>query len=724
MLATQLEPASARRLFPGWDEPAFRATFELNVVVGSEQTAVSNMPVASEIPSGKDKKEVGFRRSVSMPTYLVALFAGELERLEDRFEGVALGIYTVKGKSGRARFAMQATREVLRWVHEYFGIPYALPKLDQVALPGGIGGAMENWGAIAYNEARLLVDPRGAPLRHRQGVYAIVAHEIAHQWFGNLVTMAWWDDLWLNEGFAQWLQTRVAERLHPEWGMRLREQHWRETAMGEDARRTAHPIQAKVASASRAMDVFDAITYAKGAAFVGMLEAYLGEERFRQGVRRYLEAHRFSNATTADLWHHLSQASGRDVAAFAAAWTGRPGFPLVRVAQRCEGGRAVLTLAQERFALNDPLAAPLWWKVPVTFADAAGARRTVLLEDAPLTVPAGRCGAILVNAGGTGYFRVQYDERTFAHLARGLGGLPPLERFRFLADAFALVQAGRLDAARYLALLEELAGETDATVWEQVIGALRFLRDLLEAPQAQAAFDRRAARILRPALERIGWDAAPGESAEAPPLWRALIEALGRAGDAEVVREARARFAARVSRPLDGAIRPAILNVVGRHADEATFASLVEEMRDATDTELRYQYTSALRHVSDPALARRWMQRLLAADELPPGEAAYNLQRIGADSGLAREAWTFVKANLPAILAKASPRGRAFLLPEAAAPFADEAAAEELLALARAKLDPGALYQAEKTAEWIRLKAAVRAREAEHIARWAQAGSG
>jgi aminopeptidase N len=356
----------------------------------------------------------------------------------------------------------------------------------------------------------------------------------------------------------------------------------------------------------------------------------------------------------------------------------------------------------------------------VIIADAAGARRTVLLERAPLEVQAGHCGAILANAGGAGYFRVQYDAQSFEAIARALGGLPAAERFHFLADAFALMQAGRLEAGRYLALLERLAGETDATVWEHVIGALRFLRELLEAPEDQGAFDRRVAQILRPALARIGWDAAPGEGAQVAPLRRTLIEALGRAGDAAVAREARERYAARAARPLDASIRPAILNVVGRYADEATFTSLLEEMRGATDTELKWQFLAALRHLSDPALAQRWMQRLLEADELPPGEAVFSLQRLGADSGLTRQAWAFVKANLPAILAKASPRGRAFVLPDAAAAFAEEAVADELLALTRARVGPGALYQAEKTAEWIRLKASVKAREAAQLARWAK----
>src|SRR5439155_828221 len=342
MLATHMEPVHARRLFPGWDEPVFRASFEITAVIDEALTAVSNMPVSSVAALPGGKKEVTFARSLPMPTYLVALFVGDLEVLEDSVDGIALRIYTVKGKSGRARYAMQATKQILPFFNEYFGVRYALPKLDQVAVPGGLFGAMEN---------------------------------------------------------------------------------------------------------------FDSITYSKGEAFIGMLESYLGEEVFRDGIRRYMRAHQYSNTTTADLWHHLSEASGREVATLAAPWTEQPGFPVVKVVQRCANGQAVATLVQERFTLNDPRAARLTWKVPVTLADAAGKRQTVLLERESQRLRLARCGLIRVNVGD-GYYRVQYDKRSFSHLTRELGRLEASDRLRVLADSFALMQAGGLGAGQYLALVD------------------------------------------------------------------------------------------------------------------------------------------------------------------------------------------------------------------------------------------------------------------------------
>jgi aminopeptidase N len=721
MLATHMEPVHARRLFPGWDEPVFRATFEITAVVDPALVVVSNMPPARESRRPDGRKEVTFARSPAMATYLVALFAGEMDRLEDEVDGIRLGIYTPKGKLGRARYALQATKEIVRHYNEYFGERYALPKLDQVALPGG-AGAMENWGAIAYNEAYLLYAPATDSPRRRQQIYATVAHEVAHQWFGNLVTMAWWDDLWLNEGFASWMGSRTLRRSHPEWHTEQRDALAKDRALSDDATRTTHPIQTPVRDDARAMDIFDAITYAKGAAFLRMLEDYLGEAVFRDGVRRYVAAHRGSSATTADLWYHLSRASGSDVAAIAAAWTEQPGVPIVKVSRRCRDGTETVSLSQERFTLNDPQAPPLAWKIPVILADGLGARHALLLEQKPQDVRIGRCvGLLLANAGDTGYFRVQYDDVSLRRLASALPLLDAQDRLKLLADSFALVQAGRLDITRYLALAESLRSESDRAVWDQVIGALGFVRDLLDDPADVEVFQGYIARVLRAPFARAGWERRQGESEDATQLRRSLIDALGRADDADVVAEAKARFAARRTQPIDAAIRPAVLNVVGRHADAAEFDALLAAMRTATDVGDRWEAEAALRRVRDPQLAERLMTFLLKTEALPPGEAVYNLTQVGADGGQKELAWDFVLEHLQAIFAKASQRGRVYVLPSAAAPFSDAARADGLLALTRANLDATALYESEKTAEWIRLKAAVREREARRAVEWARA---
>ena len=720
MLATQMEPVHSRKLFPAWDEPAFRATFDVSAVVDEALTAVSNMPAARTTPLAGGKKEVTFARSVSMSTYLVALFIGEMDKLEDSVDGIGLGIYTARGKTQQAHFAMEATKQIVHYFNGYFGVRYALPKLDQIAVPGGLSGAMENWGAIAYNEGLFLYDLAEGSLRQRQRIYGITAHEIAHQWFGNLVTTAWWDNLWLNEGFATWMATKTAERFNPEWGVAKRSALYKDSAMAEDARRTTHPIQTPVEDDARAMDVFDSITYAKGEAFIRMLEGYLGEQVFREGIRRYMRAHAFSNATTADLWRHLAEASERDIQTLAAGWTEQPGYPVVKLAQRCDGDRAVITLAQERFTLNDPAAPSLAWNIPVILADARDVRRTVLLGPAPAELRFGSCGLVRANVGNAGYFRVQYDEQSLERIGRSLAQLDPLERLRLLQDAFALMQAGRLDVRRYLALVEGLGKETDRSVWDHVIGALRFLRELIDVPQERADFDRYIVQVLKKPFTRVGWEARPNESGDTAILRGALIEALGRSGDAAVIREARERFSARDRKPIEATMRPAVLNVVGRYADDETFEDLLGLMRNVTQVGHKLEVQSALRQVADPKLAQRWLELLLTTDELPPAEAVWSLSHLGGDSGQIELSWRFTLAHLHEIYAKASPRGRAYVLPGAAAPFVDAARGEELIALTKANLDAGALYQAEKTADWIRLKASIKAREMRRALDWAK----
>jgi aminopeptidase N len=472
---------------------------------------------------------------------------------------------------------------------------------------------------------------------------------------------------------------------------------------------------------ARAFDLFDSITYTKGEAFLHMLEAFLGETAFREGVRRYMRAHRLSNTTTADLWHHLAQASGRDVRAFAAPWVEQPGFPRLDVTQHCEGGRGVVRLEQRRFTLNDPQAQPLSWPVPITLLIGGNQRRSTLLEASPSELRLDDCGVVHVASGG--YFRVRYDSAAANAIAQKFANLAAPERQRLLADTFALVQSGEVDLADYLRLLEAMSGESDRFVLTQAVESLTFLRNLLDTPADRTAFDRRTMRLLREPLGRIGWSARPGEDSEWPVLRSVLIRALGLAGDPGVLRHARALFAARAVTPMDPAIRGAVLDVVGRHADATTFDRLLELLREATAVERRWEFQSALRHVADSRLRQRWWG-LLLGDELPPGEAMYNLRNAGASSDGPEAAWQFLLGNLEKAYAKASPRGRAYLLPEAAVSFSDASRADELMRLTRQHLDAGALYQAEKAADVIWLAAAVKVRQGKALLDWVAARGG
>ncbi len=324
MLATEMEPADARRMFPCWDEPVFRARFELSVVVPAKYEAVSNMPIRRESPRAGGLKEVRFWPTPPMPSYLVVLAAGEFEALRDKVDGVELRVLVTQGKREQGRYALESAKQLLAFYNRYLGIKYPLPKLDHIAIPGGFDGAMENWGAIVYDEGELLYDPRSSSPRTQREVFVTIAHEMAHQWFGDLVTMAWWNDLWLNEGFATWMEVKAADVFNPQWQMWLSAAAEKSAVMSSDARRSTHPIQQPVDNESEANAAFDNITYEKGAALLRMLEGYLSPDQFQQGLHRYLSDHREANATTADLWAALGAVSGKPIAAIAAGWTEQP----------------------------------------------------------------------------------------------------------------------------------------------------------------------------------------------------------------------------------------------------------------------------------------------------------------------------------------------------------------------------------------------------------------
>src|SRR5213082_1058283 len=355
-LGTQFEATDARRLFPCWDEPVFRARFHLTAVVPENWMAVSNMPIAGEkkVPGGR---EVEFQPTPSMSSYLNVFCAGEFDAIESEVDGVKLRITTTKGKAESARYALEATAQILHYYNEYFGVSYPLPKLDQLAIPGGFGGAMENWGGITYYETALLFDPVNSSAATKQRVYEVIAHEVAHQWFGDLVTMAWWDNLWLNEGFASWMGTKCSDHFNPQWEVWLRSNGKKQRAMETDALSATHSIQQPVKTESEADSAFDEITYLKGQSFLRMLESYLGEEDFRAGIRSYIQAHRLSNSTTADLWNALGESSRKPVTAIAASWTEQPVLPLVLMTST----ESSVTVSQERFTVHQKSPKPLEW---------------------------------------------------------------------------------------------------------------------------------------------------------------------------------------------------------------------------------------------------------------------------------------------------------------------------------------------------------------------------
>ncbi len=548
LLTSKLEPADARRIFPCWDEPAFKASFALTVRVPRHFLAVGNMPVVREEPVEPNLKNVTFAPTPKMSTYLFVLTVGELERITAEADGVTIGVVATSGKAAKGQFALDSATKLLVWFNDYFGVKYPLPKLDLIAVPGGFGGAMENWGGITFFESRLLFDPATNPDSARRGIFSIIAHEMAHQWFGDLVTMAWWDNLWLNEGFATWMATKAAEQFYPQWQSWLNGYGAKQFAMALDARRTSHPIQQPIADESEAMIAFDAITYNKGQALIRMLESYLGEAAFRDGIRAYMAAHAYGSTTTADLWRALERVGHKPVTEIAASFTEQDGVPLISAETVCSGDTQRLTLRQDRFVVAPSGVAalpPRNWQIPVAVGKVGSASSAdVVLLRGSTEIPAGSCGeAIKVNFGDIGYYRVAYGPASAAALAKALPQMSPTDRVNFLADNWAMVQAGRADPSSYLALIENIGVDDRRPVWDQIITAFSALQRLSRDRPERPALQRYVSARLRPVLDRLGWDGSGSGDDDDALLRGSLIRTLGELGDEAVIAEAKLRFA-------------------------------------------------------------------------------------------------------------------------------------------------------------------------------------
>jgi aminopeptidase N len=704
MISTQLEPADARRVFPCWDEPAFKASFALTVTVPQDFLAVSNMPIAREEPGGDGLKRVAFEPTPKMSSYLFVLAAGELERRSGGADGVSVGVVTTRGKSAQGRYALDSAIGLLKYYNDYFGVKYPLPKLDLIAVPGGFGGAMENWGGITFFESRLLFDPQSTTPEARRGIFIILAHEMAHQWFGDLITMAWWDNLWLNEGFASWMQAKAADRFNPDWQVWLNSSDAKQSAMSADAKRTTHPIQQPVADESEAMAVFDGITYIKGQAFIRMLENYLGEEMFRAGIRRYVQAHAFSNATTADLWQALEAASGQPVAAIAAAYTEQAGVPLIVAEVTCDDGQRHIVLRQERFTIHDPNATPQQWKVPLAYGPLRGAAPAAMaLIDGTSRIDAGPCSDPLkLNLGDLGYYRVQYDAATQAALAKSIREMSPADRVNFLADTWASIEAGRLAPASFLDLVDALDVADSRTVWENVLRVFARLDHLERNRLGRGGFQAYARAKLRPVFDQFTWTRAANEPIERQTLRTRLIRALGELGDETILAEARRRFVAFVQNPasLRIGLRDPVVHLAGRMADRTTYDALHELARKTTNASERVRYYSALAAALDPALAQETLAIALT-DEVPTnlvGTLVFGVASAGEHPDLA---WAFVQENFAVLASRQGPFFRDSFAANLLANFSDRAHAGELASFAPARETAGGRMMSVRAQETI-----------------------
>ena len=719
MLATQFESVFARKVFPGFDEPAYRAVFEMAVRVPKGLEVVSNMPLAGRVEEAGAELH-RFLPTPPMPTYLVAMAVGRFDALVGEAAGIALRILSAPGKREQATYAMQVTQQVLPMYSDYFGLPYALPKLDQLAVPSGRDGAMEDWGLISYAESTLLFDPARSSPETRQQVFATVAHEVAHQWFGNLVTASSWDEIWLNEAFATWLQNKAMARFNPDWHVELQRRLPVDRTMTLDAGRATRAIRSGPVSESSVFDVFDDITYVKGGAVLNMLEQWIGADVFRRGLAAYIAERKFSNATAGDLWFHLSNASGRDVSALAASWTDQAGFPQVQLRSACEGGRTRIQLSQRRFSNGlAETAPPRLWKIPVLLSR-GGKVSSVMLDSARTDTELPDCtdDPVLANAGGEGFYRVAYEASALQGLAARFVELAAADQVVLLSDTFALAQAGQLPMASYftlLAALPRVSGVARATLFAMAGSALGQLDRTVAGTAAQPGLRAAGRRLFGPELARVGWEPKPEDDPQVEKLRGLLVARLAQWDDGATIEQARQLFAADDAgrAPLARSIRAAVIEAVGTHADRAQFDRLMARLRQTASEEERWMYSAALAAGRDAGRAQELLATSLKGD-LPPNIAAAIPGLVAEHSPLGALAYDFTLMHWDRLarLAGGNWSGSSWLLPSAAAQFNDPARAARLVADQRRKAGKDGDAPAAKVGAAIELRAAVKGREA------------
>jgi puromycin-sensitive aminopeptidase len=652
LAATQFEAADARRVFPCFDEPGFKARWKLAIEAPRGAAVLSNgKPIAQEDRGAT--RRISFAETPPLPTYLVAVVVGDVEALPHVISrGVPVRTWATPEKLALTGFGQDVAVEVLPRLEDYFGVPYAFGKLDQVGLPEFEAGAMENAGLITYREAALLLDPATASLAQKKRVAEVVTHELSHQWFGNWVTMAWWDDLWLNEAFATWMAFKIVDAWNPGWRVWLEFDQGKASALQLDALRSTHPIRAEVRSVAEAGEAFDLITYEKGGAVLRMIEGYLGEERFREGIRLYMRRNAQGNAVADDLWGALGEASREPVVELANAWIREPGFPLVSVART---GRTV-HLEQRRFFSDPADAAAVGqdsWPVPLVLklgrAGAVREQRFLLrarsaelqLEEDP--------EFLCANAGGTGFYRVAMDAAGLAALRGHLPALAPAERIQLLSDEWALVRAGERDIGAFLDLAVAFEGESDHAVLDELVSRLASVEHRLVSDADRPALQRVVAKLFRPQLDATGWDAAPVEQDTVRLRRAAAVRALGLvARDAPVIREATARLDRWLSgdrQALEANLHDLAVAMAARGGDRARFDGFRELYRKETDPTFRRRYLLAPGAFEDPALTASALDLLYAPDAVPLQDTAFYVGALLANRVARDAAWARVRAE-------------------------------------------------------------------------------
>ncbi|KAH7054028.1 aminopeptidase [Linnemannia elongata] len=704
---TQFEATDARKAFPCWDEPAIKATFDVTLRVPTDLVALSNMNVISEkdvghsakvkgdsaqkgdgdvpstqkgdvpsaqkgdVPSAqkgdtvdgplRPLKEVKFATTPVMSTYLVAFIVGKFEYIETVTKNlpkpITCRVYVLPGKTEEAEFALSVTPLALEYFTELFGVAYPLPKMDLITIPDFESGAMENWGLVTYRAIRLLFNEKTSDLSYKRHIAYTICHEIAHQWFGNLVTMDWWDYLWLNEGFATWVGNLAVSKFFPEWD------NWSyfiadgfQMGLALDGLRSSHPIEVPCKHPHEIHQIFDAISYYKGASCIRMLSSYLGLDVFLEGIRIYIKKHAYKNTSTEDLWAALSEASGVNVGQFMNAWIKQVGYPVVDVEEDADA--STLTFKQSRYLSSGDLSADentSRWTIPLGIEPAPTDSKTksAMLTEESATFKLEKGGHYKVNSKYNGFFRTAYPAAALTRISQSIKSKDPLftsdDRVGLLADLGALSKSGHIKTSSLLELLESFEDEDQYVVWVAIAERVNVLSSVFyqQAEDFQQALQKFQRKLFSKAAARLGWETQASDDYRSTLLRKLVVTNAGCAGDDAVVKEAQKRFASYVggdAKALNQNLQSAAFEIVVLHGEEADFEKVLKCWREATATDQKLGAIGALATVRHPALVQQLL-KLAVSEEVRPQDITYVLAGLSRNPTSRHALWDFIKEN-------------------------------------------------------------------------------